>query len=142
MYDDTADDFFLKHKKPQNKWEDNVLDYTNITYAAEQALASLELFKSFIDFLEPNILWIPAGSDFWQKLVGRDCLDKPYYRNGVQPSQDRFNTSYSCKMMRQSQQSQQVQQTQRGAYNSYLRFLFSIFVFISLAVSISQFIRL
>lgn len=60
-------------------WEDEVLDSTRISYAADDVFASIELFKTFASRKIPGGLRVPMQISSTQ-LTGRNCLDIKYIR--------------------------------------------------------------
>lgn len=64
------------------EWDDEHLDHSLRLYAAEDAYASIELFKHFMNRLEYGRLGIPMRPIRGFAIQGRACIDKRYiYRS-------------------------------------------------------------
>lgn len=61
-----------------SRWEDEKLLCALVKYAAEDAFASIELFKVFVNHLNPGRLNIPMRPIYWGEFLDENIVDVRY----------------------------------------------------------------
>lgn len=88
-----------KNGSIHSRWEKKELGETLLKYAAEDAYASIEVFKALVDLLKPKGLSIPMGPIRWEEFFDANWVGVQYkFNRGTSQANQDSKTHQSIKV--------------------------------------------